>query len=56
MLTQYFFRNNIDDNPPPLKEKSSWISSPCDNPTLIKFFMRKTSYPSTPHVEKPTLT
>ena len=40
MLTQYFFRNNIDDNPPPLKEKSSWISSPCDNPTLINFFMR----------------
>ena len=40
MLTQYFFRNNTDDNPPHLKEKSSWKSSPCENPTLINFFMR----------------
>ena len=39
MLTQYFFRNNIHDKPPPFKEKSSWTSPPSDNTTLISFFM-----------------
>ena len=40
MLTQYFFRNNIHDKPPPFKKKSSWTPPPSDNPTLVKFFTR----------------
>ena len=38
MLTQYFFRNNIDDKLPPFKGKSNWTPPPSENPTLINFF------------------
>ena len=40
MLRQYFFRNNIHDNPPSFKRKSNCILPPSGNPTLVDPFTR----------------
>ena len=40
LLTQYIFRNNIQDKISPFKKKSSWTHPPCDNPTWTNIFTR----------------
>ena len=40
MQTKYFFRNNIQDKPPPFKRKPKWTPPPSDSPTLADFFTR----------------